>query len=113
MSSDYGTKKVRKARKQYRCCSCYTEINVGDKYWHLKGYADIIQSFYSERHCMACKDFYDTRKAHGEPVCLGSGMTHFFDEEAEKRRERAFDKSMKELEEELKADSLADVDCDA
>lgn len=89
---NYGTKKVRKARKRYWCCACFTEINVGDEYWHVKGYADPIQSFYSERHCMACKAFYDARKAQGKPVCFGHEMARYFDKASNKRRRLAFKK---------------------
>ena len=58
-SDDYGIcsffeSKIRKARKQYKCCECGESINIGDDYEYFRGCWN--GDFETYRICKVCNN---------------------------------------------------------
>ena len=68
--------KMRKTRKEYKCCECRGKIEISEPYWYIDGKWD--HSFGYQRFCLGCYidwdlivDIYDK---NGEFACVIYGM---------------------------------------
>lgn len=52
--NEFSSEKIRKARKEYRCCECAEPIHRGQKYHFFSGFFD--GDFFKARTCIACNN---------------------------------------------------------
>ena len=53
----FYVKSIRTARKIHRCCECYSAIIIGQKYEHVSGKWEEIDTFKTCMHCVNLRDY--------------------------------------------------------